>query len=301
MAPAHNIAVYANGVFLDATIPYDEQLAQMRASAFNTVVLWALHVRDGGDLYYNDNLAARDGKMTYSTDPAKKMLDPKLPERVAALRSAGVERIVFSIGPFASDFEAILGNEQAARANFKALIAALTVDTIDFDFEGDYDADDRRTLVKLTQLIESLGATVSYCPYNNRRFWLDCLADVYAQLERQPVKWMFLQCYDGGDGNDPATWVEAIKKDPKPLGIPDPSAFVVPGYWVKQDYKDKAKYGKCPDQLEQIFKGLKSRGLSGGFLWNSLDIFAFEQKGLCGSQDVTPKGYSEAVRRGLQG
>jgi hypothetical protein len=56
-------------------------------------------------------------------------------------------------------------------------------------------------------------------------------------------------------GDEPATWVEAIKCHPAPLGTPDPSAFVVPRSWVKRNYKDKAKHGRCPDQLEQMFTG----------------------------------------------
>jgi hypothetical protein len=153
----------------------------------------------------------------------------------------------------------------------------------------------------VSRLIDSLPATVSYCPYNNQQFWLDCLAELYGLLQRQPVQWFYLQCYDGGADSVPLKWVDAIKTSPRPLGIRDPSAFVVPGYWVKQDYHRKAQYGKCPDQVETIFKEVKAQGLSGGFLWNSLDIFAFEQKGLCATQDVTPKGYSQSILRGLGG
>jgi hypothetical protein len=299
--PQPNIGVYGNGLFQDTTPPYDQQLAQMRASAFTTVVLWALHVHEGGDFYFNDNLAVRDGQLMWDPDPAKKMLNPDLPKLLSAVRASGVERVGFSIGPFVSDFEAIAANMHVATINFKSLITALSIDFIDFDYEGSYSAGDRGMLIQIASLVDTCGAGVSFCPYEMEDWWLGCLAELYSRLGRQPVRYMNLQCYDGGDGNDPAEWVDAIKRYPKPLGITDPDAFVLPGYWVMQNYPDKEQYGRCPSQLDDIFRGLKPKGTQGGWLWNSGDIFAFEDKGLCPGQDVTPKGYSQAVLHGLEG
>jgi hypothetical protein len=198
------------------------------------------------------------------------------------------------IGVYGGLFE-----DQRPAANFKTLIQALDIDFIDFDYEPDsYDKEDRERIVNLASLIDVWGAKSSFCPYAERSWWIECLADAYERLGRQPIEWMNLQCYDGGADNDPVEWAEAIKRHHRPTGIADPYRFVVPGYWVKQNYPDKEQYGKCPDQIEKIFEDLKARGLSGGWLWNIGDIFKFEDSGFCGSQDVTPKGYSDAVLRG---
>ena len=120
---------------------------------------------------------------------------------------------------------------------------------IDLDFEGDYSGADRQMIVELTLLMHSLGVGVTYCPYTAEDFWLGCLTDVYAQLGSQPVLDYNLQCYDGGDGNDPLEWAQNAAESAPPTGIADPQAFVQPGYWVT-NRGPKSYYGKCPSAIE---------------------------------------------------
>ncbi len=292
-----NVGIYGNGLFQDGSTPYDEQLRQLLAARFDTITLWALHAHENGDLFYNDDLAVRDGQLM--TGQGK--LNPLLPELVRKLRvSAGLRTFGFSIGPFAEDFQRLAADTARAATNLKPLIAALGIDSVDFDFEGACSDADRRMIVELTLLMHALGVAVSYCPYTAEDFWLGCLTDVYAQLGSQPVWAYNLQCYDGGDGNDPIAWAQTLQASARPTGVADPIAFVQPGYWVA-NRGPESFYGKCPRTLEGMFAALGPRGVRGGWLWNSGDVFANEQAGLCPGQDVTPAGYRQALAKGLGG
>lgn len=293
------IGIYGNGLFQDQTIPYADQLSQMRASGYTTLVLWALHVHDTGDFYYNDNLMVQNGKIMTSDDPDKMWLNPEFTKLVTAVKQGGsVDKVVLSMGPFVSDFKAMYNNQTMARKNLQALLNAMPIDAIDFDYEGGGDID---MIVGLTEMVDDTGLAVTYCPYMDQQFWLECLARVYADKGRQVVAWYNLQCYDGGGGNDPAQWAQNIAAYGQPLGIDDPYGFVVPGYWVQQDHPGKSYWGKCPDQVQSQFAALRQQGLKGGWLWNSADVFSYQGSGLCGQQDMSLKAYAQAVISGLGG
>lgn len=295
MAADTNVSIYGNGLFQDSSPPHDEQLRQLVQARYDTVTLWALHAHENGDLYYNDDLAVHDGRLM----TGEGRLDPRLPDLLAELRDAGGLRTLgFSIGPFAADFHSLGADKARAAANLEVLIDALGIDSVDFDYEGDYSAADGRLIVELTLLLRSLGVSVTYCPYMAEDFWLGCLTDAYAQLGRQPVAGYNLQCYDGGGDNDPVEWARTLRQWSSRTGIADPLAFVQPGYWV-MNTGPKSFYGKCPSAIETTFATLAADGISGGWLWNTGDTFANEQSGLCPGQDVTPAGYARALARGL--
>lgn len=295
MTPEPNIAIYG-ALFQDEPPTYADQLSAMQQSRFTTVVLWALHVHETGDFYLNDTPAVRQGEMIYDTDPANG-LNPQLPALLTELRqSSDLTDVLISIGPFSSDFYAIQSNPQVATENFQALIAALSIDAVDFDYEGDYPTGDQAMIVDLTIALGKLGVGVTYCPYTMQDWWVECLAQVYRQAGSQIVRWLNLQCYDGGSDNDPAQWVTALKRSSNPLGIDDPGAFVVPGYWAKNS---GPKASSCPSEIESTLSGMSQSGISGAFIWNFHDLFASEDAGLCPQQDVTPKGYSDAIAAGL--
>ena len=79
------------------------------------------------------------------------------------------------------------------------------------------------TIVQLTIELSKFVKIITYCPYCEPDFWLDCLAQVYAKnSNKQIVSWFNLQCYEGGSGpgNDPKDWVDKINfYQLKPLGI----------------------------------------------------------------------------------
>ena len=301
---ASTAVLYGSGLFQDKypnpTPSYAEQLAQLAQSRYTTIVLWALHVWPGGDFYYNDTPIVKNGTYLTSTDP-KQGVNPELANLLETLKATStVSKIIMSIGPFESDFDAILKSLPQAMINFQTLRQNLPIDGFDFDYEGSYSSSFERGIVTLTSELFKSGSIVTYCPYTYQSFWLQCLADAYrASNNVQPVSWFNLQCYDGGAGNDPADWARAIATYPQPLGIKDPNAFVVPGLWVANT-TSKSFMGKCPNGIQQQFKQWSATGTRGGFLWNSSDIFYNETSTtLCPGQSIMPKDYAQAILNGV--
>ncbi len=299
-----NVALYGSGLFQDKypnpTPSYAEQLAQLSTSTFTTIVLWALHVQTNGDFYYNDTPIVQNGRFVTSTDP-KKGVNPELPALLAKLKAnSSVSTMLFSIGPFQSDFDHIAANMPSALVNFKALMANLPIDGFDFDYEGNYAPGDVVNLVNLTTQLHGLGAAVTYCPYWNQSFWLECLTKSYAACgNTQPVRWYNPQCYDGGSGNNPAEWAQTIAASAAPTGVANPEAFVLPGLWVANT-TSKSWMGTCPQGITTQFGQWAQSGTVGGFLWNSSDIFYNETNTtLCTNQSILPSDYAQAIREGL--
>jgi hypothetical protein len=300
----NNVVIYGYGLFQKtvnnqpAKFPFPEQFSQMIDSGFTTVILWALHVDSSGNLLYNDEKAAVNGNVT---------LNPSAVSYIQQLKVKGmINKLFFSIGGSGadanSDFANILKNRAAATQNFQALKTTLSLDGIDFDYEGDMDTNGVNTIAALTMMMHNLGLATTYCPYSDTGFWLRCLALAYKLNNNiQPVSWLNLQCYDGGSENTPGEWANQIRNY-KNLGIDQPEAFVVPGLWAVN--QDKPAEGMCPTQMQSQFSQWQSQspGITGGWVWNTYDVFENEnlQPTPCDGP-TTPTAYAQAIQNGLAG
>ena len=243
-------------------------------AGFTVGVFWALHVRANGDFAYNDGDPIVSGGQ----------LQPgfaHLPALIAQMKARGnVTQLLFSIGGWGceSDFVHIramidlygTGSANPLYANFLALKTALSIDGIDIDLEADSSPAPyanpyccyTNMLVSLAGMLDSLGMTTTFCPYERPDFWIDCLAKIHAANgQRQLVTAMNLQCYDGGGSNTPSQWVGLLQQATSPLGIADLPAFVVPGYDAEQT---------PPQALQATFADAAqmTSGIIGGFVWN---------------------------------
>ena len=303
---ATNTVLYGSGLFgsQPGNLNYDQQLQQVQSSGFTSVILWTLHVHNNGDIYYNDTLIVHNA--VYSNPQY-----PKFASYVKALKSGstGVKKVLFGLGSGgATDFAAIKGllatasGTQMLMKNFAALQKAVPVDGIDFDLEEFPLEDYTQTIIQLSMLLnQQLNVFITFCPYTDSTFWVNCLSGIYAKNnKKQVVAWMNLQCYDGGGGNDPADWASDIKSASSPTGVINPVAFVIPGYWC-YNTTQKSYMGQCPDQIEKTFAGLASsdKGISGGFIWNSTDIFTNQNSGSCSGGEMDCKAYVTAINTGL--
>ena len=301
MTSVYPIAIYANGLFQDGypnpPVAYTTQAAQLNAG-ITTPILWSIHIHANGDLYLNDSPFVSNGQILYSTDPTQGV-NPDFPALMAALTGGGgsVAEVLVSVGAWGttSDFSNWLGAQPAVQANLSALVSAFGVAGVDFDYESEdgYTAADQSMIVTLTLQVFAAGCYVTYCPYTAMDFWAGCLSAAYAGAGNvQPVKWMNLQCYAGGGGNDQILnqWIASVKG--ANAGVADPAAFIVPGFAVAGSESD----GQTPSQLQQTFAGLSASGVTGGFLWNSGAIFSGEP-----GVGYTPADYAEAISQGLGG
>jgi hypothetical protein len=170
------------------------------------------------------------------------------------MNSQHVKDLMASPGPGAST---------ALYRNFAALRAAWGLDAVNNDDESLYDV---ASTVRFAQMLGKIGYRYSIAPYTNSGFWTSLvrqanagLADPNLLLDR-----VYLQCYDGGAGNNPAGWASA-------LGLK-----VVPLVWVTND--SKPSQGTTVAQARSKFTSWNAAGgLAGGGYWNDYDI---EKNGL---------------------
>jgi hypothetical protein len=288
MNPTPIIEVFGNGLFGTNDPPTNNrQSEQMEASRFNSVILWSVHVHPNGDLYYNETPLVTGG--TFNLD--LNFMQPY----VAALKAKG--EVWWGVGAYGvDDFSnigkllATPGGTQILQSNFGALLKTLPADGIDLDMEESYDQTMRHTIVQFSLFLNNqLNTGITYCPYIDEDFWLNCLADVYEQNgNRQIIRRFNLQCYAGGGGNSTKQWLSDLRSFGRPLGIVDVSSFIVPSYWVRSDDSSEKN---SPSDICAFFSNPDIReNAGGGFLWNTSEIF---------ESGFTAADYSEAVMNGL--
>ena len=259
-------AIYGGGPFYHGGQPVMDDL---RASGFTTVILFGVHVQTNGDLHFNNDPIISNG--TYIGDPG-------WPARLATLKTAptSVTRIEASVGGWGTgDFQNIknliaaqgTGPTSVLYKNFQTLKQVTGADAIDFDDESTYDLG---SSTAFGNMLWGLGYSITLAPYTNMTYWKS-LADNLAGK----VDGIHLQVYDGGSGNNPATWSTT-------LGM-----AVDPGVWSKHGSGCTA--GDSPATVQSKMTNWKnSAGIVGGFIWLYDDIQA------CWSQGTTAQ-YAGAI------
>lgn len=222
----------------------------LRESGYNTVIIWSVHVHSNGDLYINGNLVCSGG--AYVGQAAWKT-------QWATLRQAPttINRVELSVGAAGcTDFEGIsdliaangTGKNTVLYKNFAALIAATGADAINYDDESLYDV---ASSVSFGQMCNAMGVKVTLCPYSNTNFWADVKTQLGSTVDR-----VYLQCYDGGAGNDPEEWTNNM------------GMKVIPGLWGKNSSaSDVGSY-----------MGSWKNSISGGFMWQYDEMPAGQPK-----------------------
>jgi hypothetical protein len=175
------------------------QTSKLKNSGFNTAILFVVDVEANGDLNYNGNhLIVTNGVY---------MGDPNWGARLAALKvpPTSITRIEVCTGGAGAQSWANIRNLIATNGtgptsilykNFLTLRNALGIDAINNDDEVAYHASSAATF---NQMITTLGMKNTLCPYNNVSYW-------QSVFNNSVIDAVYLQCYDGGAGNNPATW-----------------------------------------------------------------------------------------------
>ncbi len=104
-----------------------------------------------------------------------------------------------------------------------------------------------------------------------------------------------MNCYAGGSGNDPQTWITAIQQK-MGSGL-DAKAFVYPGLWCR--HGEGCEAGMCPSAITGQFRDWKPEGIQGGFIWLYDDLQKCKDSGACGGSMDTA-AYAAAIVQGLQ-
>lgn len=275
---------------------FDKEPAQVEAEVdaigplqYDTVILPFIHVHREG---------SADFEITYNDTPIEKLWDG-LPEALERLKS-GFEvkkQLLFSVGPFGSDFEAIATDYHGFVDDFVELAAAHHVDGMDLDFEGDFGD---RSMRKLLALMVGVyrnhvpGGLITAAPYTAEEFWAG--PEGVLELSRSEsgssnFDWFNVQFYEG-PGNVPPQeypetfdlWAKGIGREDN--GVPDPEAFIVPGC----NGTKEAGGSFPPTNLEEGLAAIRrDHGpIGGGFVWN--------YEGL----EWTPQEWAEAIVNGCR-
>lgn len=258
----HNaVAASIRSIFLFKDVMKSETAA-LKTSGFNSLVIFGIGILDNGDIKYYSNtpgskdvVVASNGSYVGGDALASKVRsfktgnDTTVDRVEISMNSQHVKALMARPGP---------GTDTPLARNFQALKAAWGLDAVNNDDESLYDV---ASTVAFGKMLGAVGYKYTIAPYTNARFWAQITTQLNAGL-RQPDLLMdrvYLQCYDGGAGNDPAGWQSS-------LGMK-----VVPLVWVTND--SKPGQGTSVAQARSRFTSWSQRGaVAGGGYWNDFDI-----------------------------
>lgn len=220
--------IYASGSFC-----FGESVAvnNLLAAQYPAVILWSLHVNASGDLIMNNTQIVSNGVY----QEAQTM---NLPSRLATLYQNGISVIVSVGAGGTSDFTNIAsliskygtGPGNPLYTNMAALKAAMVnaggnIDAIDFDNEDNLETG---VMVDFATMLQAIGyASVTFCPYSQSNIWQDALTQLVKKFGPDYVSALHLQCYSGGEYNDPQEWGQVIAASGS-------NALLIPGLATNQ-------------------------------------------------------------------
>jgi hypothetical protein len=266
-----NFAVYAEGIMYpdNSQQPVSTTLSQVQNSGFTTLILGLFHIGRNysiqpsqimGDIYFNNVLVISEGR--YVGDPSwpaliNGALDGTITSLCASIGGGGVMDFETLQKIYQQNDNSYTGTNLATNLNvLKQTFPAISI--IDLDCEDNYDLP---SFVAFCQLANSLGFDLTFCPYTYQQFWTSALQQLN-NTNKGAVKWWNLQCYDGGEGNQPSQWAQAITE-----AVPgfDTTGFIVAGDWTNDS----------PALVQSLMKSFNgSKTVGGGFIWTLDQIVA---------------------------
>ncbi|KAL5436334.1 hypothetical protein PMIN07_001713 [Paraphaeosphaeria minitans] len=244
-------------------------------SGFNSLIIFGVGIlEDGSIMYYSNTPGSADAKVASG---GAYIGGNGLAAKMQSLKAAGSSVIRLEISMNSQHVKDLMakpgpGADTPLYKNFAALKAAWGLDAVNNDDESLYDVTSTVTFAKM---LGKVGYRYTGAPYTNTAFWKSLISQTNAGLAEPNLLFdrAYLQCYDGGAGNDPGAWANN-------LGLK-----VVPLVWVTND--SKPSYGTTAAAAKTKFQGWKARGgVIGGGYWNDYDI---EKMGL------SYKGYGDAL------
>jgi hypothetical protein len=236
--------IFCNGGMGSASGLTASQISGLRASGFTTMVVFAMSVSTNGDFNYGGQTICSEGAYVGPSNWGSLLSQ-------CLTAPSSVTRIEMCLGGAGDTSWANIKSLIAANGtnsstvlyqNLSALKNALGINAIDSDDESTYDSG---SAISFGQMCGAVGMKMTLCPYTDSGYW----AAVKSGLGSE-VDYIYLQCYSGGAGNDPATWASS-------LGVP--ASQIVPGYW---DYERNTTF------LTNMMTWA-GEGSTGGFFWPS--------------------------------
>ena len=233
------IGIYVDGQYYAPTVAA-QNIA--RGSGYNSLFLFTTNIDAAGTITGFGATLCQNG--VYTGDPTWRY-------KLAACKAApsSVNRIEIVIGNWGTQSFTNIKNLIASQGtgtnsilykNFLALKNATGVDAIQFDDETTYDVG---SSVAFGNMLAGMGLKVTLCPYTNQPYWVNVKSQLGSKVDA-----IYLQCYDGGAGNDPANWINAF------------GGFkVTPGLWGNTETLASA--------TSKFVNWKTNLGIPGGFMW----------------------------------
>ncbi len=235
--------IFLNGNMGSVSGLTTSQISGLQTSGFNTMVLFTMTVQSNGDFTYGDGSTVCSGGVYMGPTNWAALLNQ------CRTAPTSITRIEMCIGGWGDPSFGNIKNRIATDGagtgtvlykNLQAMRNALGIDAVDYDDESTYDSS---SATSFGQMCGAVGMKVTLCPYTNPSYWSAVKSGLGSTCDQ-----VYLQGYDGGAGNNPATWNTYFG-----------GLKVVLGYW---DYERDTTF------LTKMQTGA-SAGCTGGFLWAS--------------------------------
>jgi hypothetical protein len=237
----------------------------LKASGFNTLIIFRIGVLPSGDLVYYSTGDAGEPVDAPVVTAGEYVGGDALVEKIRSFKTGDtlVDRVEVSVVSHDTSFEEIrdliardgTGPNSILYQHWSILKEAWDLDGFNNDDEGLFDVP---STVDFALMLGGMGYQYSSAPYSNRAFWATITAQINEASPGLADK-VFLQVYDGGAANTPEPWAEA-------LGMK-----IVPMEWVINDAKPSE--GTTPEQCREQFERWFATGtIEGAGYWNEYDI-----------------------------
>jgi len=235
--------IFCNGNMGSTNGLTTSQINGLRTSGFTTMVLFTMSVQSNGDFTFSDGSTVCTGGSYIGPANWASLLNQC---RVAPTSISRIEMCIAQWGDTSfGDIKNRIatdgtGSGTVLYKNLLALKNALGIDAIDYDDETVYDSS---SAISFGQMCGAAGMKVTLCPYTNPSYWQAVQSGLGTNSDA-----IYLQCYSGGAGNDPATWNSYFS-----------GLKVIPGDW------DNTRTSSFLTNMMTW----SSAGGPGGFLWPS--------------------------------
>ncbi|KAI1413026.1 hypothetical protein F5Y13DRAFT_199519 [Hypoxylon sp. FL1857] len=233
----------------------------LKTSGFNSVIIFGVGILDNGDIMYYSNTPGSKDALVASN--GSYVGGDALSDKVRSFKTGNtaIDRVEISMN--AQHVRDLMrtpgpGASTPLYRNFEALKAAWGLDAVNNDDESLYDVS---STVAFAKMLGAVGLKYTIAPYTNTGFWVSVRTQINSGLKEPDLLLdrVYLQCYDGGAGNDPGSWQST-------LGMK-----VVPLVWVTND--SKPSQGITAAQAKSRFQNWSARStVAGGGYWNDYDI-----------------------------
>lgn len=301
-----NIAVYAEGALGPRQIA--KNLPATQQAGWTTIILGLFHIGYPPDwpeaaIYFNDPPPIIDG--------GKYLADTRWPDYIAQLKqNSSITKIYASFGGWGvsekngvQDFTTIHKIYEKNQHSFEGTLLKKSfevfrqtfpaIDGIDMDCEDFYDKGTPNSFVAFCEMVIHLGFDVTFCPFQDPTWWADKLQRLQSNFMGDRVKWWNLQCYDGGDLNEPQTWAKEIAR----VTRRSTDGYILAGDWSRfWDPGENRWRGRCPESVKAHISPFKQQPCFGGaFIWNMDSILTGGDWSAAGCASKTPPGMRDYI------